>query len=526
MPPWKASAESGPFIGQPRLSPADLDVLERWAATGAAQGDPAVLAAPPATTGGWPLGTPDLVVGPADAFTLPAGGSDVFRNFVIPLRITASRFVRGVEFRPGHARVVRHATLRVDRTPASRALDAADPGPGYTGPVAQSATSPDGHFPGWTPGQVAPLAPKGLAWRLRPGTDLVVEVQMQPGEASEIVQPSIGLYFGAEPPERPPVMLRLGRQSLDIAPGEAAYASEDEFVLPVDADVLAVQPHAHARATSVRAVAMLGGIRLLLIDIPRWDERWQHVYRFEKPLSLPRGAALSMRFLFDNSAGNPRNPDRPPRRVSWGRQSGDEMGDVWIQLRAHTDDDREQLVAAIRPKVLTEDAVGYERLLASGESSTALHDDLARIYLELGRPSDAARHLGASVGLSPASAAAHVKLGSALAAAGQEAEAEASFREALRLRPAYSQAHNALGSLLLGRGAAAEALVHLREAVRLDSRNMEARMNVAEAYAVLGQLARAIEAAEAALALKPAAPAARVLRERLAAYRKRQRTPR
>jgi hypothetical protein len=29
----------------------------------------------------------------------------------------------------------------------------------------RSAVYPDGHFLGWTPGQAAPLLPKGLAWK-------------------------------------------------------------------------------------------------------------------------------------------------------------------------------------------------------------------------------------------------------------------------------------------------------------------------------------------------------------------------
>ena len=77
---------------------------------------------------------------------MPAGGADVFRNFVVPVPGAAARYVRGLEFRPGN-RAVHHANIRIDPTPASREFAAADlsrrsaegakadvdPTPGYDG---------------------------------------------------------------------------------------------------------------------------------------------------------------------------------------------------------------------------------------------------------------------------------------------------------------------------------------------------------------------------------------------------------
>ena len=255
MPPWKASRSSGPFVGQHPLSDDEIDLFARWAAASVPEGDRKHLPQAPRLAEGWQLGKPDLIVTPAEPYTLRADGTDVFRIFVIPLPTRAARWVRGIEFRPGNSRVVHHANLRLDRTETSRRYDANDPELGYDGLIAHSATFPEGHFLGWTPGQVAPLLPKGLAWPLEQGTDLVVELHMRPSGKTEAVQPSIGFYFGGDTPERMPVMLRLGRQSIDIAPGDANYTITDSFVLPVDVEVLAVQPHAHQRARQVTGIA-------------------------------------------------------------------------------------------------------------------------------------------------------------------------------------------------------------------------------------------------------------------------------
>jgi hypothetical protein len=84
-------------------------------------------------------------------------------------------------------------------------------------------------------------------------------------------------------------------------------------VLPVDVEVQAVQPHAHYRARQISGTATLpDGTTKPLIQIEDWDFRWQQVYRYVKPFWLPRGTTLSMRYTFDNSSANPRNPQQPP----------------------------------------------------------------------------------------------------------------------------------------------------------------------------------------------------------------------
>ena len=153
--------------------------LDAWAANGAPQGDPAALPPVPQLPNGWLLGKPDLIVKPVRAFTLQAQPTDAFRIFAIRLPVTKRTYVRGIEFHPGNARVVHHANIRIDRSDATRKLDEADPLPGYDGLMPRSAEYPDGHFLGWTPGQVAPLVGSDLAWTLEPGSDLVVQLHAE-----------------------------------------------------------------------------------------------------------------------------------------------------------------------------------------------------------------------------------------------------------------------------------------------------------------------------------------------------------
>lgn len=507
MPPWKSEPGQGEFLGQRPLGDDEIDLIQRWVTEGALEGEPRELARP-RWSDGWQLGTPDLVVTLPRPYVLGSGGTDVSRVFVFPVPVTTARYVRALEFRSGNPKVVLHADIRVDRTPASRQLEEADPDPGYEGLILHSATFPDGVLLGWSPGQVAPVMPKGLAWRLHPGTDLVVEVHMVRGSKSEVVAPSIGLYFTDDPPRRTPATLRLGRQNIDIAAGEKDYVSTDSFVLPVDVEVQAVQPHAHHRAREVMGMARLpDGTTKLLIDIKDWDFKWQHVYRFVTPVVLPGGTTLAMRYTYDNSADNPRNPQRPPKRALWGQRSRDEMGDLWIQVLTHGERDLQTLTDAFQPKIVAEDIVGYETMIRRGPSKV-LHDGVAELYLFLGRANEAVSHFRASLKLQPGSATTQFNVGTALTIAGRPDEAISYYLRALALRPDYPLAHGNLGNVLMQLGYPSEAAAHFRESLRLDPTNAESQYSAGSVAWARGELAQASDYFRRAVQLKPDWPMA------------------
>jgi TPR repeat protein len=483
MPPWKVDPADGPFVGQHPLTAKEIDLIQKWIEAGAPEGERGESFLPaPRWTEGWQLGKPDLVVTLDRPFTLAADGTDVFRIFVLPIPVDVERYVRGIEFRPGNPKVVHHANIRVDRTSASREQDDSDPAPGYSGLIMRSAVYPDGHFLGWTPGQVAPLAPPDFAWRLAPRTDLVIEVHMQPNGREEVVQPSVGFYFGDRAPTRTPAMLRLGRQTIDIPAGQPRYVVTDSYVLPVDVEVLALQPHAHYRLRDARGEATLpdGTVRPLL-HIADWDFRWQHVYRYETPLRLPKGTRISMEYTYDNSAANPRNPEHPPKRARWGQRSADEMGDLWIQALTGSDADLVALDSEFRKKVVAEDVNGYEMEIERHPNDAGLQDSVALLYLELGRFEPAVAHFQRSLAIKGPSAPAHYNLGTALTLGRQFEQAVYEYQLAIKIDPKYANAHNNLGNVYLAQGKVDEAIAEFREVVRLQPDSASAKANLAAA---------------------------------------------
>ena len=505
MPPWKPEPGKGEFQDERRLTDRELDTLQRWIAEGAVEGAASERTqARPTGNDGWQLGTPDLIVSMPAAYAVRADGTDVFRTFVIPIPLTRARYVRALEFHPGNPRVVHHANLGVDRTRSSRQLDLRDPEPGYEGSMERDARYPEGQLLGWTPGQAPHPAPPGTAWRLEPDSDLVVQLHLQPTGKPESVQVTVGLFFTDTPPTRTPLGLRLGSETIDIPAGAAEHVIADRYVLPVDVEVLAVQPHAHNLARRMEAQATLpDGTMRWLIAINDWDFRWQDVYRYAAPFVLPKGTAIAMRYTYDNSIDNPRNPHRPPVRVVWGQNTSDEMGDLWLQVIPRRNADLAILNDDFSRKANAEDLAAYTKLLQRDPGNPLRHDAVAELYLEGGRTDEAIVHYRESLRLNPDSAPTHYNFGYALSAAGRRDEAIAQFEAAVRLDPDYAQAHNNLGALLQLAGKSDLALAHYERAVALRSDNFEAHANLGQLLSARGRVAEAADQFREALILKP-----------------------
>jgi Tfp pilus assembly protein PilF len=513
MPPWQPDSAEGEFIGARRLTTAEIATLTRWADEGALQGDATEMPAPVVFTPGWQLGAPDIVLVMAEAFTVPADGPDVFRNFVLPIPLTDRRFVRALEFRPGNGRVLHHARLLLDETGDVQRQDDAEQGPGFGGMDVPGAHFPEGHFLGWAPGKM-PVR-EAYPWPLEPGSDLVVQMHLKPTGRPELVQASVGLYLTDTPPSRTPVMLRLGSKTIDI-PARAGYDVVDRFVLPSDVAVLSIYPHAHYLATEMLVTARpTTGPSRTLLKIPNWDFNWQDEYAYVRPVELSRGTLIEMRYRYENTAENPHNPSAPPRRVRFGADTRDEMGELLIQVLPRSAEGAAQLRAVTARKNLLMDVAGEEKRVADVPGDAATRNALGVAYVQLGRNADAVAQIEESLRTDPELAMAHYNLGVialgerrvaeaitrferaiaarpdyaearnnlgiALEATGRPAEAEVQYRAALASRPTHAAAHNNLGRLLLSRGQVSESQAEFLAALRTKPDNADAQYNLGRA---------------------------------------------
>jgi Tfp pilus assembly protein PilF len=495
MPPWLPEPGHGTFAGERRLTDHQIKTIGEWEEQGASEGNPADLPPLPHFTEGWQLGEPDLVVKLARPYTVKADGPEMWRNFVIPIPLSAARFVKTVELRPGNGRFVHHALMGIDTTRSSRRRDQEDPEQGFEGMDMADAQAPSGHLLGWTPGMMPFPGIEGKAWRLESGSDLVLQVHLMPSGKPEVLDPSVGFYFTDAPAVGPPMyLLRLDADHLiDIPAGARDFVVTDSFELPADVEVFAVYPHAHFLARTMEGVARLpNGTEQSLIRINNWDFKWQDIYRYAAPMSLPKGTTIRMRYSYDNSADNIRNPHHPPTRVVSGIRSTDEMAHLQLQVLPRRLED----VALIKEAL-------YRHALRKNPEDIWVYYELGNALRDRGQIAGAIDQYRAGLEHEPGHAATRNNLGVLLAEQGSTEEAIGHYRRALREEPDFADVHFNLGNVLRSKGKPDEAIRHYREALRLEPTLAEAHTNLGEVLGAQGKLDEAIAEFQRALRIKP-----------------------
>ena len=387
MPPWHGDTDFGEFVGERSLTDAQIATIAAWVKQGMPRGDERRMPKlPEFVGGGWQLGTPDLVLEMPAGFDVRATGPDVFRNFVIPTRLTEDKWVRGIEYRPGARKVVHHAIFAAVTGGSLAALDGADGRPGFGGMgtvgVLNGAGQGSQGLGGWAVGATPQMMPAGIATRLAKGSDFLLQVHFHPSGKPETEKSLIGIYFSDRPPDKElmtisvPTLFGVGA-GIDIPAGTKEYSIKESFTLPGDIKVYSAGAHAHYLARQMIATATLpDGSTRSLLRIKDWDFNWQDGYVFKQPFTLPKGTRIDATITYDNSAENPRNPISPPRRAVFGEQSFDEMGAVLLDFEVMNKADKAAFEEAIGLRV-------KEAIQVAGKNGT-LGRFLARANRERG----------------------------------------------------------------------------------------------------------------------------------------------
>ena len=346
MPPWKPVHGYGVFSGENRLTAAQIALIGRWARNRAPAGDLDLAPSTPVFSSGWQLGPPDAAITLPQPYSVPADGPDQYRCFVLSPAADRDRYVRAWEFSPGGTRVLHHALIFVDSRRASNLPDNYEcfGTPGFF---------PSGALGGWSPGAHAAIMPPGTATHVPKGARLVMQLHFHPTGKVELANPTVALYYAAQPPTRVLMDVALGSNRIDIPAGATDYKIHDHFNLPVPLEVIGIIPHAHYICKDMKGWAILpNGKKQWLLWIDDWDFNWQSQYRYAVPLHLPAGTEVRMEFTYDNSAANIHNPNHPPRRVQWGAASSDEMAGLHLQVIPRNETDMHELGMALWGKVM------------------------------------------------------------------------------------------------------------------------------------------------------------------------------
>jgi peroxiredoxin/mono/diheme cytochrome c family protein len=361
MPPWKPSAGVA-MHGERRLSDKEIATLAAWADGGTPAGDPNAAPPPRQFPAGWQLGTPDLILAPSDEIVVGPSGPDLFRCFVMPTNLPEDVYVSAVELRPGNPRIVHHLLLFIDTAGQARKLEAAakakkddpapvdpdhpdvksnpdwDKGPGYSVGMGVGFI-PQGGLSGWSPGITPQHLPQGTGYYVPKNSDIVMQIHYHRNGRVERDRTQVGLYFTKKPVERPygSGVLAGGqgtgifRTFFSIPPDDENFKLAGDGWAQKDFTLYSISPHMHLLGKNISlSMTPPGGESKTLLAINAWDYNWQEIYFLKEPIQVKVGTRFHVDATYDNSAKNPLNPFNPPRRITFGEQTTNEMCFVFL----------------------------------------------------------------------------------------------------------------------------------------------------------------------------------------------------
>jgi hypothetical protein len=214
--------------------------------------------------------------------------------------------------------------------------------------------------------------PDGVGKMLRKGSDLVLQIHYHPDGKPETDESVVGIYFTKKPAQQIAGGVVVRSRDLNIPPGDKRYhVSAASEPLPAPVEVIGITPHMHYIGKEMKVTADVpGGKTVPLIWIKDWDFNWQGQYQYQKPVMLPKGSVIKLEAYYDNSADNPRNPTKPPKRVTWGEQTTNEMCLLGVQVITKTPADLMK-IATMRGNRLGVALVGGESGVGGGRAGAA-----------------------------------------------------------------------------------------------------------------------------------------------------------
>jgi mono/diheme cytochrome c family protein len=311
MPPYNADPHVNKFSDNKNMTAAEIKTLVHWIEAGAPRGeggDP--LAAVKRVAPEWPLGKPDLVLN-IPAYKVPASGIVDYQRPYTVNTTTEGKWIRASTVKPGDRRAVHHVlTGWMKDVPANGVA---------------SETRWRGSVGGYAVGAESEVYDGDVGTYLPAGGAVGYQMHYTPYGKETVDNSQIGLYFRKDPPKYIMRDIVVIDATIELQPNTARHKETAYVYFPNDALLYSAFPHAHYRAYANDLwLETPDGKRKLLLSMPRYDFNWQRSYTFAEPVKIPAGSKVVANWVYDNSKGNPSNPD-PTIKVTWGEQSHEEM---------------------------------------------------------------------------------------------------------------------------------------------------------------------------------------------------------
>ncbi len=334
MPPWQPDPDCRHFANERLLSASDKALFRSWVEAGTPEGVASTDLEPEANVSNTfevsHIGRPEGPYTPSMEYV------DDYRCFPLDLTFEEDMYLRASEVKPGAGALVHHVLVYVIQPQfldLMNAMDAYDPGPGYTcfGGGEVGSPSPVG---AWVPGIEPILIENDAAIYIAKGSRVVMQVHYN--LLVDAPQPDRTEWHVRMSPTPPAYLLEalpFVHRTLEIAAGDPESVNSKEFVNKTKDSwkVVSLGPHMHLLGVRIEVEHITkNGDSQCLIDIPDWDFNWQQNYTFRpnEPVEVAPGDSIRLTCTYNNSVENQPSVNGivvEPRDVSWGDGTLDEM---------------------------------------------------------------------------------------------------------------------------------------------------------------------------------------------------------
>ncbi len=339
MPPNPSDPSVSTFKNVKKLTQEEIDKIGKWVEQGKVKGKEQkakdkgqVVVKHLDTT--WR--EPDLVLTLTKPYIIKGDNREHFVVFVVPTNTTEDLYVSGIDFFPENRQLAHHCRFMIDTTHLLRpdnGIEVGDDSEFQRSGVKMN----DNFWHGWIPGNTAIFYPEGTAKRLPKGSDLILNMHFSPSSKELTEQSKILIYLSKKTAKRLVKTFILEENAIVNEPFIINKDTIIKFyqrspIIPYDISLVSITPHMHLLGKNFKSFAITPeGDLINLIQINNWDFNWQMTYQFDKLIKVPKGSVIYAEAEYDNTRQNGRNPHDPPRDVTYGWGTKDEMLNLIFQ---------------------------------------------------------------------------------------------------------------------------------------------------------------------------------------------------
>ena len=321
MPPWHAESPLGHFANDRRLTDNERKDLLAWLDDGCPRGNPSEDPVPRKFIAGWRIGEPDRIISMNKPVKVPAqfgyGLMGMPYQYVQAGEPFAEdTWVTAVEAKPDQRAQIHHIIAYI--VPQGQKFP--------QGARGGSGDSFGGAMlTAYVPGDEPVIYPAGMAKKIPQGARLLFQMHYTPNGRAVTDLSCVGIKTTKTPPRHEVRTRAIPNQRLKIPAGDSNHEVRSGSAFKQDAVILSYSPHMHLRGKDFEFFRRDPSGKLESVaKVPKYDFNWQESYHLKQPLRVPAGTRIECIAHFDNSKGNPFNPD-PTKEVRWGDMTWEEM---------------------------------------------------------------------------------------------------------------------------------------------------------------------------------------------------------